>query len=43
MIEAAYLQRQLLVLCATATLAAGVNLPAHRVVFKGIQIGRLAP
>ena len=40
MIEAAYLQKQLLVLCATATLAAGVNLPAHTVIFKGLQIGR---
>ena len=38
-IESAYLKRQILVLAATSSLAAGVNLPVHTVVFKGLEIG----
>eukprot|EP01039_Chlorochromonas_danica_P006257 gene6257-6898_t len=39
-VEEGYLQRHLSILCATSTLAAGVNLPAGRVVIRSLQLGR---
>jgi ATP-dependent DNA helicase HFM1/MER3 len=39
-IEQAFLNRQLKCLCATSTLAVGVNLPAHLVIVKGTRTWR---
>jgi replicative superfamily II helicase len=36
-VEAFFLQGHLKILCATSTLAHGVNLPAHLVVIKGLD------
>ncbi|KAK9831896.1 hypothetical protein WJX81_006765 [Elliptochloris bilobata] len=37
LVEACFLDRSILVLCTTSTLALGVNLPAHLVVLKGTR------
>ncbi|BFZ62187.1 hypothetical protein YB2330_003269 [Saitoella coloradoensis] len=40
LLESAYSDGVLKILCATATLAAGINLPARRVIFRSPRMGR---